>query len=62
MSKIAVIGGGLGGVAAALALHRHGHEVDVYEKARELSEVGAGLNLSPNALKAFRYLGSRMRQ
>ena len=55
--KIAIIGGGLGGAAAALALHRHGIEAEVYEKAPELSEIGAGLNLSPNALKAFRYLG-----
>ena len=57
MPRIAVIGGGLGGAAAALALHRRGCEVAVYEKAAELSEIGAGLNLSPNALKAFRYLG-----
>ena len=55
--KIAVIGGGLGGAAAALALHRRGFDVGLYEKAPELSEIGAGLNLSPNALKAFRYLG-----
>jgi len=57
MAKIAVIGGGLGGAAAALALHRRGHEVALYEKAPELGEIGAGLNLSPNAMKAFRYLG-----
>ena len=55
--KVAVIGGGLGGAAAALALHRRGLEVEIYEKVPELSEIGAGLNLSPNALKAFRYLG-----
>ena len=55
--RIAVIGGGLGGAAAALALHRCGFEVAVYEKSAELGEIGAGLNLSPNALKAFRYLG-----
>ncbi|MEE2996646.1 MAG: FAD-dependent monooxygenase [Pseudomonadota bacterium] len=57
MTKIAVIGGGLGGAAAALALHRKGHEVALYEKAPELGEIGAGLNLTPNALKALRYLG-----
>jgi salicylate hydroxylase len=55
--KIAVIGGGLGGAAAALALHRRGFEVGLYEKSEEISEIGAGLNLSPNAMKAFRYLG-----
>ncbi len=56
-ARIAVIGGGLGGAAAALALHRCGFEVAVYEKSAELGEIGAGFNLSPNALKVFRYLG-----
>jgi salicylate hydroxylase len=55
--KVAIVGGGLGGAAAALALHRRGIEVEIYEKAPEIAEIGAGLNLSPNALKAFRYLG-----
>lgn len=55
--KVAVVGGGLGGMAAALALRRKGIDVEVYEKAAELAEIGAGLNLSPNALKALRYLG-----
>ena len=55
--KVVIIGGGLGGAAAALALHRRGLEVEIYEKSPELGEIGAGRNLSPNALKAFRYLG-----
>ncbi len=55
--RVAVIGGGLGGAAAALALRRRGIEADIYERVPELAEIGAGLNLSPNALKAFRYLG-----
>ena len=55
--KVVIVGGGLGGAAAALALHRRGIDVAVYEKAPELTEIGAGLNLSPNALKAFRHLG-----
>lgn len=55
--KVAIIGGGIGGLAAALALHRRGIEVAVYEQSAALSEIGAGLNLSPNALKAFRVLG-----
>ena len=45
---IAVIGAGLGGLTAALALLRRGFEVRVYEQAPELSEVGAGLQLSAN--------------
>lgn len=55
--KIAIVGGGLGGMAAALALRQRGIEAEVYEKTGALSEIGAGLNLSPNALKAFRALG-----
>lgn len=55
--KVAIIGGGIGGLATALALHLRGIEAKVYEKTSSLSEIGAGLNLSPNALKAFRSLG-----
>ncbi len=54
---IAIIGGGIGGLAACLALHRRGIPATVYEKSAQLSEIGAGLTLSPNALKAFRALG-----
>jgi len=50
----AIIGGGL---AACLALQRRGIEAVVYEQTAELNEIGAGLNSSPNALKAFRALG-----
>jgi salicylate hydroxylase len=55
--RIAIIGGGIGGLAAALALEARGAEVIVAEKSSVLSEVGAGLNLSPNAVKACRALG-----
>jgi salicylate hydroxylase len=55
--KAAIVGGGIGGLAAALALHRRGHEFDVYEQGDAITEIGGGLNLSPNALKAFRMLG-----
>ena len=54
--RVAIIGGGIGGLAAAVALHRRGIEVAVYEQQPELGEIGAGLNLSPNAMKAFRAL------
>lgn len=56
-TKIAVIGGGIGGLTAALALARRGSQVTVYEQARELGEIGAGLHLSPNGLKVLRALG-----
>lgn len=55
-AKIAIIGGGIGGLAAALALHRAGIDVEVYEQATRISEIGAGLNFSPNALLALRML------
>lgn len=55
--RIAIIGGGIGGLAAALAMERRGAEVTVYEQSPAHSEIGAGLNLTPNAIKALRSLG-----
>jgi salicylate hydroxylase len=55
--KVAVIGAGLGGLAAACALRRHGIDVTVYERAPQLGEVGAGIQLGPNAVKVLRALG-----
>jgi salicylate hydroxylase len=55
--RIAVIGAGIGGLAAACALRRRGIEVQVYERAAELGEVGAGLQLGPNAVKVLSALG-----
>lgn len=52
-----VIGGGVGGLAAALALARTGWNVVVREQAATLTDVGAGVQLSPNAVKALRWLG-----
>jgi len=55
--RIAVVGGGIGGLAAALALEQRGAETIVCEQSGALSEIGAGLNLTPNAVKALRALG-----
>jgi salicylate hydroxylase len=55
--RIALVGGGLGGLTAALALARNGFETHVFEQASELREVGAGITLSPNATKVLRALG-----
>ncbi len=55
--RVAVIGGGIGGMTAAAALHQQGFEVAVYERASTLSEVGFGLQMGPNAVKVIRALG-----
>ena len=54
---VIVIGGGIGGLAAALALARCGLRVRVLEQSRELGEIGAGIQLGPNAFHAFDALG-----
>ena len=55
--RIAIAGAGIGGLAAAVALSRDGHEVTVFEQASELSEIGAGIQLSPNANRVLTWLG-----
>jgi salicylate hydroxylase len=55
--KILVAGAGLGGLTAALALLRDGHDVTVFEQAAQLGEVGAGLQLSANATRVLDLLG-----
>ena len=52
-----IIGAGIGGLAAAIALRRAGYAVQVFEHAQELREIGAGLTLWPNAVNALRKLG-----
>src|SRR5437588_3890832 len=54
--RIAIIGGGIGGLTAARALRQRGFEPRVYEAAPELKEIGAGVALHPNAMKALRSL------
>lgn len=57
--RVIIVGGGIGGMTAALALERKGIAAEVYERAPRLTEVGAGLSLWPNALKALHQLGMR---
>lgn len=54
---VLVAGGGIGGLAAALALVRQGFTVKVFEQAPEIGEIGAGIQLGPNAFAAFDALG-----
>ncbi len=55
--EVAIVGAGIGGLAAAIALRLAGYQPTVYEQAAHLGEVGAGLSLTPNAVKALDWLG-----
>src|SRR5436190_23866871 len=54
---IAIIGAGIGGVAAGVALHQAGFNVKVFERASQLREAGAGMSLWPNGTGVLRQLG-----
>src|SRR5438132_13582447 len=55
--RVAVVGGGIGGLTAALSLRQAGFEVDVYEQAPQLTQIGGGINMAPNAARVLRRLG-----
>jgi 2-polyprenyl-6-methoxyphenol hydroxylase-like FAD-dependent oxidoreductase len=55
--NIAIVGAGIGGLAAASLLTRAGHTVNVYEQAPRFARVGAGIQMAPNAVKVLRALG-----
>jgi salicylate hydroxylase len=55
--RAVVVGGGIGGTAAAVALARAGIDVRVYEQAQQVAEVGAGVSLAPNGLRMLERLG-----
>ena len=54
---VSIVGAGIGGLTAALTLKKSGHNPTIYEKSELLSELGAGVQLSPNANRVFKYLG-----
>ena len=55
--KIAIVGGGIGGLTTALAMKQIGLDVTVYERSRQLTDLGAGLTLAPNATRVLYHLG-----
>ncbi|MFJ5707080.1 FAD-dependent monooxygenase [Streptomyces sp. NPDC093105] len=55
--RAVVLGAGIGGLTAAVALHRRGWAVTVLERAADLAPVGAGIGLAPNALRALDVIG-----
>jgi len=57
MARMVIVGGGIGGLAAALAVARHGHRAVVLERAGTFAEIGAGIQLAPNGLHALDRLG-----
>src|ERR1051326_9501775 len=59
--EIAIIGAGIGGLAAAAALRRVGIAAHVYEQAEKFVRLGAGIQQSPNAMKVHRGLGTEAR-
>jgi 2-polyprenyl-6-methoxyphenol hydroxylase-like FAD-dependent oxidoreductase len=54
--RVLIVGAGIGGLTATLAIRRAGLEVEVYERAPEIGEVGAGITVQPNAVAALRSL------
>ena len=54
--KILIVGAGIGGLVSALCLNKKGYEVEMYEQSEVLSELGAGVQLSPNATRVLDYL------
>lgn len=57
MPKAVIVGGGIGGLTAALTFHHFGWDVEVLERASELGEIGAGIQITPNGMKVFRAMG-----
>src|SRR5215510_13574297 len=55
--RILVAGAGLGGLTAASCLAKAGHHVEIYEQAPQLAEIGAGIQVSANAMHVLRDLG-----
>jgi 2-polyprenyl-6-methoxyphenol hydroxylase-like FAD-dependent oxidoreductase len=54
---VIIVGGGIGGLVTALSLHAIGIKCEIYEQARELRELGVGINMLPHAVRELAELG-----
>ena len=55
--RIAIVGAGMGGMAAAATLRQAGIDVEVYEQAPQFARIGAGIQMMPNSMKVLRRIG-----
>jgi salicylate hydroxylase len=55
--KVIIVGGGIAGLAAAIGLKHAGHDVSILEQVRETAEVGAGIQMAPNAARIMGRFG-----
>lgn len=55
--KVIVVGAGIGGLTAAIALRQRGHHVEMYEQSRFNNEIGAAIHITPNAMGALMHIG-----
>ncbi|KAJ7583471.1 FAD/NAD(P)-binding domain-containing protein [Mycena floridula] len=58
--KVIVVGAGIGGLAAAIALRQQGHHVEIFEASKVQEEIGAGIGVPPNAVRVLKYLGCNL--
>ena len=59
--KVAIVGAGMGGMAAAGTLRQAGIDVQVYEQAHQFGRIGAGIQMLPNSMKVLRGIGVEAR-
>ena len=61
-SRLAIVGGGIGGLVLAIALAERGIRAEIYEQASHFGEIGAGVAFGPNAIRSMRYCSPKIVQ